>query len=216
VTKVSAETVVPPQGLRNSCVILFSLYRPTGPRCARPEDRLQPVSTAQVGPGLCRESDRRGCVHVKLRKHLSLLPPAALSIAALIAPVAVADQSDMISEPVAVLQGLDKITARVSEITAPVGQTVRFGTLEIMVRACEKNPPEDRPEDAAFLQIDEVRPGEDNVRRFSGWMFAQSPALSSLEHPVYDVILLDCKGASASAEGSPAAASGNSSGNQAR
>ncbi len=71
-----------------------------------------------------------------------------------------------------------------------------MASLAITVRDCEKNPPEDRPENAAFLQIDEVRPGEENVRRFSGWMFAQSPALSSLENPVYDVILLDCKGAS--------------------
>jgi hypothetical protein len=127
-----------------------------------------------------------------------------------------ADQSDMIAEPVAVLQGLDKITARVSEITAPVGKTVQFGSLAITVRDCEKNPPEDRPEDAAFLQIDEVRPGEENLRRFSGWMFAQSPALSSLENPVYDVVLLDCKGAEASAAGSPPAAAGSSSGKDAR
>ncbi len=128
------------------------------------------------------------------------------------AAVALAEQSDMISEPVAVLQGLDKITARVTDLDAPVGETVQFGTLQITVRDCEKNPPEDRPEDAVFLQIDEVRPGEDNVRRFSGWMFAQSPALASLGHPVYDIVLLDCKGAS----GSPPAASGNSSANDAR
>jgi hypothetical protein len=125
-----------------------------------------------------------------------------------------ADQSDMIAEPVAVLQGLDKITARVSEIDAPIGKTVQFGSLAITVRDCEKNPPEDRPEDAAFIQIDEVRPGEENVRQFSGWMFAQSPALSSLEHPVYDVVLLDCKGASAPPP--PAAASGSSGGKDAR
>ncbi len=125
-------------------------------------------------------------------------------------PAAIA-ASDMISEPVAVLQGLDKVTARVLEIEAPVGKTVRFGGLSITVRDCEKNPPEDRPESAAFLQIDEVRPGEDNIRRFSGWMFAQSPALSSLEHPIYDVILLDCKGAS----GSPPASSGNTAGKEA-
>lgn len=134
---------------------------------------------------------------------------AALLLA--IAPIGLAD-SDMISEPVAVLQGLDKITARVSDIEAPVGKTVRFGSLSITVRDCERNPPEDRPESAAFLQIDELRPGEDSVRRFSGWMFAQSPALSSLENPVYDVILLDCKGAS----GSPPESSGNASGNAAR
>jgi hypothetical protein len=121
-------------------------------------------------------------------------------------------ESDMISEPMAVLQGLDKITARVSEIEAPVGKTVRFGSLSIIVRDCERNPPEDRPESAAFLQIDELRPGEDSIRRFSGWMFAQSPALSSLENPVYDVILLDCKRAS----GSPPESSGSASGNDAR
>ena len=90
------------------------------------------------------------------------------------------------------------------EIEAPVGKTVTFGGLAITVRDCEKNPPEDQPESAAFLQIDEVRPGEVNVRRFSGWMFAQSPALSSLENPVYDVILLDCKAASAPPSPAPA------------
>ncbi len=135
----------------------------------------------------------------------------SLGILIVLASVGTAD-SDMISEPVAVLQGLDKITARVSEIEAPVGKTVRFGSLSITVRDCERNPPEDRPESAAFLQIDELRPGEDSVRRFSGWMFAQSPALSSLENPVYDVILLDCKGAS----GSPPESSGSASGNDAR
>ena len=146
-----------------------------------------------------------------------ITPGALTGVIVFTAGMAMADQSDMITEPVAVLQGLDKITARVSEITAPVGQTVRFGTLAITVRDCEKTPPVDRPEDAAFLEIDEIRPGEDNVRRFSGWMFAQSPALSSLEHPVYDVILLDCKGASnTTAKGSPPDASGNSSGNDAR
>ncbi len=151
------------------------------------------------------------------------LSPAlcGLSLAAVVAgAAAAADPSDMIAEPVAVLQGLDKITARVSEIDAPVGKPVKFGTLQIIVRDCKKNPPEDRPEDAAFLQIDEVRPGEGNIRRFSGWMFAQSPALSSLEHPVYDVVLLNCKGAPSKASAAPpapsAAASGNSSGNAAR
>jgi hypothetical protein len=117
---------------------------------------------------------------------------------------------DMIAEPIAVLQGLDKITARVSDFDAPVGQAVRFGDLSILVRACEKNPPVDTPESAAFLEIDNLRPGENNFREFSGWMFAQSPALSSLEDPIYDVIVLDCKAAS----GSPAP--GSSDGNTAR
>ena len=99
---------------------------------------------------------------------------------------------------VAVLQGLDKTTARVSTVEAPLSQTVRFGTLVIIARACDKKPPEEPPNTSAFLEIDEARPqgaqaGADVQHLFSGWMFAQSPALSTLEHPVYDVTVLDCK-----------------------
>jgi hypothetical protein len=101
------------------------------------------------------------------------------------------------AETVAVLQGLDKTTARISKFDAPVGKPVRFGTLVITVRACIKHPPEEEPESAAFLQIDEVRQGERNSvvsqQVFSGWMFASSPALSALENPIYDVGVLDCK-----------------------
>ena len=117
--------------------------------------------------------------------------------------------AEMIREPVARLEGLDKITARVSKFDAPVDEPMQFGTLTIRVRDCEKNPPEESPESAAFLEIDELRPGDNTVRRvFGGWMFASSPALSALEHPVYDVILLDCKaarGSSQTAAGSAAA-----------
>lgn len=93
----------------------------------------------------------------------------------------------------AVLQGLDKVTARVSTIEVPVGRTVRFGTLEIIPRTCDKRPPEDPPESAAFLDIWEFRRGEAAQSLFRGWMFASSPALSALEHPVYDVWVVDCK-----------------------
>ena len=114
-----------------------------------------------------------------------------------------AGAEEMIPEPTAVMQGLDKITARVSRFDAPVGQAVRFGTLSILVRDCEKSAPEERPENAAFVQIDETRPKEQKSRLFSGWMFSSSPALSALEHPVYDVNLLECK----PPPGAPAAAS---------
>jgi hypothetical protein len=113
--------------------------------------------------------------------------------------VAVDASAAMIAEPVAILQGLDKISARTSKIEAPVGSTVHFGTLSIEVRDCEQNPPEDSPENAAFLQIYETPPGEDTKRLFSGWIFSSSPALSELEHPVYDVTLLACKAANANA-----------------
>ena len=98
---------------------------------------------------------------------------------------------------VAVLQGLDKTTARVSRFDAPIDQPVRFGTLVITARACIKRPPEEPPESTAFLEIDEVRPGDAtsvvSKRVFSGWMFASSPAVAALEDPIYDINLLDCK-----------------------
>ena len=98
---------------------------------------------------------------------------------------------------VAILQGLDKTTARVSTVEAPLDKPVRFGTLVITARACNKQPPEEPPNTTAFLEIDEARAqgqaSTDVQHLFSGWMFAQSPALSTLEHPVYDVTVLDCK-----------------------
>jgi len=102
------------------------------------------------------------------------------------------------AQAVAVLQGLDKTTARISRFEAPVGSSVRFGRLVITVRACVKHSPEEEPESAAFLQIDELQVGEQGStqtpqRVFSGWMFASSPALSGLENPIYDVGVLDCK-----------------------
>jgi hypothetical protein len=104
-----------------------------------------------------------------------------------------------ISENVAVLQGLDKVTARVSAFDAPLGRPVHFGTLEIIPHACFKRPPEEPPENAAFLEIREIKPGEPPVELFTGWMFSTSPALSSLEHPVYDIWVVDCKNDSSSA-----------------
>lgn len=106
------------------------------------------------------------------------------------APVAAATYQDKDS---AELQGLDKITARTWAFDAPVGTPVRFGTLEITVWACKKTPPEEPPESAAFMTIIDHRPDEQPVEVFRGWMFASRPALSPLEHPVYDIVVLDCE-----------------------
>lgn len=92
----------------------------------------------------------------------------------------------------AILQGLNKTTARVSTVEAPIGAVARFGTLEITARACEKKPPTETPESAAFLEIVDVRPDSPSVAVFTGWMFASSPAISALEHPVYDIWVIDC------------------------
>ena len=120
---------------------------------------------------------------------MRILPAAAGFVLSLLvlAPPAGAVPMDTV-----ILQGLDKVTARVSTIEAKVGEVVRFGTLEIIARHCDKRPPEEPPESAAFLDIWEIRPGDPAVSLFRGWMFASSPALNALEHPVYDIWVLDC------------------------
>tara|TARA_Y100000588_G_scaffold87987_1_gene93878 strand:+ start:71 stop:451 length:381 start_codon:yes stop_codon:yes gene_type:complete len=92
----------------------------------------------------------------------------------------------------AILQGLDKVTARIQKFQAPLNQSVYFGSLRIRVRACFKRPPEEFPESSAFLEIIDERPGQSAKLVFSGWMFASSPSLSSMEHAVYDVWVVDC------------------------
>ncbi|MEQ8284888.1 DUF2155 domain-containing protein [Thalassospira sp.] len=112
--------------------------------------------------------------------------------------------------PVAQLQGLDKITARISTFDVPVGQTTKFGTLSIRVDACYRTPPEELPESATFLDIadvpDDGRAARDQI--FSGWMFASSPGLSALEHPVYDVWLKECLNPADAAEADAAPQAG--------
>jgi hypothetical protein len=131
------------------------------------------------------------------------LRSVAVAVALMVAPVAVH------ANTIAVLQGLDKTTARVSKFDAPVDQSVRFGTLVITVRACVKKPPEEEPNTAAFLIIEEVRPsdarGVESKRVFSGWMFASSPAVSAMEDPIYDINVLDCKAEATSTPAKPSA-----------
>ena len=93
------------------------------------------------------------------------------------------------------LQGLDKSVGRTVTFEAKVGSTIQYGPLFIKIHACRKAPPIEQPESAAFLQIWEVPPGEEKSEWvFSGWMFASSPALSAMDHPVYDIWVLDCLG----------------------
>jgi hypothetical protein len=90
-----------------------------------------------------------------------------------------------------VLGGMDKVTARFTSFRVRVGEVGHFGTLEVTPRSCQKTPPEETPESAAFLEIDDMK-DETRRRVFNGWMFASSPGVSALEHAVYDVWVLDC------------------------
>tara|TARA_B100001989_G_C24533205_1_gene462839 strand:- start:994 stop:1482 length:489 start_codon:yes stop_codon:yes gene_type:complete len=103
-----------------------------------------------------------------------------------------AQASEMTEYPVAKLRYLDKVTARNTTFEAIVGETMNFGPLYVKVQSCKKSSPIDQPESAAFLQIWEAEDGKDSEWVFSGWMFASSPGLSPMDHPVYDVWVLDC------------------------
>lgn len=92
----------------------------------------------------------------------------------------------------AVLQGLNKVTARILKFYAPINKPVLFGTLRVLVRSCSKTPPEEPPESAAFIEIIDKQLNDTPKRVFSGWMFSSTPALSAMEHPVYDVWVVDC------------------------
>jgi hypothetical protein len=94
---------------------------------------------------------------------------------------------------IAVIRGLDKITARVRDIEAPVGVPVMFNSLEILVQTCNKRPPEETPETTAFLQVTEHRLDGTLERIFSGWMYASSPSVNPLEHSTYDLWVIDCR-----------------------
>ena len=134
-----------------------------------------------------------------------MLRAAALAAVLVLALASAASAAPTIDNQVALLQGLDKVTARISPVRAPLEVPTQFGSLEIVVRACRETPPTEPPESAAFLEIRELPPvsdvGAPPIDLFSGWMFASSPAVSALEHPVYDVWVVDCEQPVAAPEG---------------
>ncbi len=92
----------------------------------------------------------------------------------------------------AVFSGLDKITGRTISFDAAIGETVQFGALQVTARVCYTRPPTEATNTDAFVQVDEVTLQGEVKRIFSGWMFASSPGLHAVEHPIYDVWLTDC------------------------
>jgi hypothetical protein len=99
-----------------------------------------------------------------------------------------------ISNPTAVFAGLDKITGRIISFDVATNETVQFGALQVTPRACYSRPPTETPNTDAFVEVDEVTLQGEIKRIFTGWMFAASPGLHAVEHPIYDVWLTDCKG----------------------
>lgn len=116
----------------------------------------------------------------RLIKYFTLLACVSVSIAA-------AQET-----PVVTLGALNKITAKLETIKINRDETVKFGTLEITMRSCQSNPPEETPESVAFIEVVDYGQTDVATEIFKGWMFASSPAISALEHAVYDVWVTDC------------------------
>jgi hypothetical protein len=100
-----------------------------------------------------------------------------------------------VPNPTAVFSGLDKITGRIISFDVAINETVRFGALEVTPRACYTRPATETPNTDGFIEVDELTLQGELRRIFTGWMFAASPGLNAVEHPIYDVWLADCKGA---------------------
>ena len=117
---------------------------------------------------------------------------ALLAVTATVSSV----HAEAIENPLAVFSGLDKITARIITFEAEIDETVQFGSLLLTARACYTRPATESPNTTAFIEVEEVALDQSVEKIFAGWIFASSPGLNAIEHPVYDLWLLDCRQAS--------------------
>jgi hypothetical protein len=132
-------------------------------------------------------------------KRFLLAAVAALPRVALAAGQALAQEAEAatdearIANPVAEFAGIDKITGRIITFDVYVDETVQFGALQVTPRVCMSSPDDAEPKTDSFVEVDEITLDRKIRRIFTGWMFAESPGLNAVEHPVYDVWLKTCK-----------------------
>lgn len=102
-------------------------------------------------------------------------------------------RAEHIENEVAQFAALDKVTARISKLEVPLNQTVEFGSLKLTPRTCYARPATEQPKTTSFVEVDEKALDGSQNRIFTGWMFAESPGLNAVEHPVFDIWLTGCK-----------------------
>ena len=166
---------------------------------------LAPPPGAQQAARRRRRSSSAGAAAARAARRCPACRPATASRAArrrsrpIRAPqpgdeVVVEPPPQRIANPTAVFSGLDKITGRITSFDVAINETVQFGALQVTPRVCYSRPPTETPQTDAFVEVDEVTLQGEIKRIFTGWMFAASPGLHAVEHPIYDVWLTDCKG----------------------
>ncbi len=122
------------------------------------------------------------------------LLPVVLAAAAALSPMAA--KAARIENPVAVFSGIDKITGRITNFDVYLGETVQFGALQVTPKVCYSRDDTEAQKVTSFVEVDEITLDRKIRRIFTGWMFADSPGLNAVEHPVYDVWLTECKATS--------------------
>jgi len=130
---------------------------------------------------------------MRSRPAFSMVAKAMAVLVAGAAAAASPAEAERLSNQVAVFAALDKVTARIKSLDVPINETVDFGALKITARVCYSRPPTERPKTTAFVEIDEIELDGSVKRLFTGWMFAESPGLNAVEHPVFDVWLTECR-----------------------
>jgi hypothetical protein len=198
VPRPPSEPLPPPteqtdQGLRGPAVIQSEPLAPPGsvsPQAPPPAPAVAPPSQPAAAPLPIQQAPVAALPSQRQ-------PPSGAAVAAV--PPTTDETitelpSQKIANPTAVFSGLDKITGRITSFDVAINETVQFGALQVTPRVCYTRPPTETPNTDAFVEVGEVTLQGEVKRIFGGWMFATSPGLHSVEHPIYDVWLTDCKG----------------------
>ena len=154
-----------------------TLAPPPGATAAPPDQQPTPATLPGLPPGQRQPRGNPTDTSLQPGDEVVVQPPA-----------------QKIPNNTAVFSGLDKITGRIISFDVAIGETVQFGALQVTPRVCYTRPPTETPNTDGFVEVDEITLQSEIKRIFTGWMFALSPGLHAIEHPIYDVWLVDCKG----------------------
>jgi hypothetical protein len=159
--------------------------QPLPPPQPQPQQKQQ---VPQLPPELMRPAKKAPKGKQKQKDGKELPPPTTTPETITQTP-----EGERIANPAAAFSGLDKISGRIIMFDVALNETVQFGALQVTPRACYTRPPTETQNTTAFVEVDEITLKAEIRRIFSGWMFANSPGLNAVEHPIYDVWLIDCK-----------------------